>query len=60
MRVSDTDSVGPELRSMYIRAARELFYDEQCIKELKNAKTRGEFPGIMRRARRRVSENDEH
>ena len=55
MRASDTDSVGPELRSMYIRAARELFYDEQCINELKEAKTRGELPGIMRRARRRVS-----
>lgn len=43
-----------ELKRLWIKSAKQLGYDEQCIKELEAAETVEEWSRIMARARKRV------
>ena len=54
MRLSNDSLISPELRRMYIRAAKQLYYDDKCIEEIKAAKKIGELAVIMKNARHRA------
>lgn len=48
MKVRYSKSVTFNTRQMYIRIARELFYDDECINKLKDAKNEIEITRIMK------------
>lgn len=48
MKVRYSKSITFNTRQMYIRIARELFYDDECISKLKDAKNEIEIARIMK------------